>query len=87
MEEKSRELERLEKMKENLLGSRVDEDRFSGQANYISSYIHFGPIETLIDEMLDLNKIDSCIQYVYNCTEYMISLPTIEETVGAILVN
>lgn len=87
MEEKSRELERLEKMKENLLGSRVDEDRFSGQANYISSYIHFGPIETLIDEMLDLNKIDSCIQYVYNCTEYMISLPTLEESVEAILVK
>lgn len=87
MEEKSRELKRLEEMKENLLGSRVEEDRFSGQANYISSYIHFGPIETLIDEMLDLNKIDSCIQYVYNCTEYMISLPTMEESVEAILVN
>lgn len=87
MEEKSRELERLEKMKETLLGSRVDEDRFSGQTNYVSSFIHFGPIETLIDEMLDLNKIDSCIQYVYNCTEYMISLPTLEESVDAILVN
>lgn len=87
MEEKSRELKRLEDMKESLLGSRVDEDRFSGQANYISSFIHFGPIETLIDEMLDLNKIDSCIQYVYNCTEYMISLPTLEESVEAILVN
>lgn len=87
MEEKSRELKRLEDMKETLLGSRVDEDRFSGQANYVSSFIHFGPIETLIDEMLDLNKIDSCIQYVYNCTEYMISLPTLEESVEAILVN
>lgn len=87
MEEKSRELKRLEDMKETLLGSRVDEDRFSGQANYISSYIHFGPIETLIDEMLDLNKIDSCIQYVYNCTEYMISLPTLEESAEAILAN
>ena len=87
MEEKSRELKRLEDMKETLLGSRVDEDRFSGRANYISSYIHFGPIETLIDEMLDLNKIDSCIQYVYNCTEYMISLPTLEESAEAILVN
>ena len=87
MEEKSRELKRLEGMKETLLGSRVDEDRFSGQANYVSSFIHFGPIETLIDEMLDLNKIDSCIQYVYNCTEYMISLPTLEESVEAILVN
>lgn len=87
MEEKSRELKRLEDMKETLLGSRVDEDRFSGQANYVSSYVHFGTIETLIDEMLDLNKIDSCIQYVYNCTEYMISLPTIGESVEAILVN
>ena len=87
MEEKSRELKRLEDMKETLLGSRVDEDRFSGQANYISSFIRFGPIETLIDEMLDLNKIDSCIQYVYNCTEYMISLPTLEESAEAILVN
>lgn len=87
MEEKSRELKRLEDMKETLLGARVDEDRFSGKTNYVSSYIHFGPIETLIDEMLDLNKIDSCIQYVYNCTEYMISLPTLEESVEAILVN
>lgn len=87
MEGKSRELKRLEDMKESLLGSRVDEDSFSGGVNYISSYVHFGSIETLIDEMLDLNKIDSCIQYVYNCTEYMISLPTIGESVEAILVN
>lgn len=87
MEEKSRELKRLEDMKETLLGARVDENRFSGKTNYVSNYIHFGSIEALIDEMLDLNKIESCIQYVYNCTEYMISIPTLEESVEGILAN
>lgn len=85
MDEKNRELVRLKEMAESLLGSRVNDKEYQVDRNYMSSYIYLGTMESYLDSILDLNKIDTCIDYIHNCTEYLISLPTLDESVSSIL--
>lgn len=85
MDEKNRELVRLKEMAEGLLGSRVNDKEYQVDRNYMSSYIYLGTMEAYLDSILDLNKIDTCIDYIHNCTEYLISLPTLDESASSIL--
>lgn len=85
MDEKNRELVRLKEMAEGLLGSRVNDKEYQVDRNYMSSYIYLGTMESYLDSILDLNKIDTCIDYIHNCTEYLISLPTLDESTRSIL--
>lgn len=85
MDEKNRELVRLKEMAEGLLGSRVNDREYQVDRNYMSSYIYLGTMEAYLDSILDLNKIDTCIDYIHNCTEYLISLPTLDESTSKIL--
>lgn len=85
MDEKNRELVRLKEMAEGLLGSRVNDREYQVDRNYMSSYIYLGTMEAYLDNILDLNKIDTCIDYIHNCTEYLISLPALDESVSSIL--
>ena len=85
MDEKNRELVRLKEMAEVLLGSRVNDKEYQVDRNYLSSYIYLGTMEAYLDSILDLNKIDTCIDYIHNCTEYLISLPTLDESASSIL--
>ena len=85
MDENNRELVRLREMSEGLLGSRVNDKEYQVDRNYMSSYIYLGTMEAYLDSILDLNKIDSCIDYIHNCTEYLISLPTLDESASSIL--
>lgn len=85
MDEKNRELVRLKEMAEGLLGSRVNDRDYQVDRNYMSSYIYLGTMEAYLDSILDLNKIDTCIDYIHNCTEYLISLPTLDESTNSIL--
>ena len=85
MDEKNRELVRLKEMAEGLLGSRVNDKEYQVDRNYMSSYIYLGTMESYLDSILDLNKIDTCIDYIHNCTEYLISLPTLDESASSIL--
>lgn len=85
MDEKNRELVRLKEMAEGLLGSRVNDREYQVDRNYMSSYIYLGTMEAYLDSILDLNKIDTCIDYIHNCTEYLISLPTLDESTRSIL--
>lgn len=85
MDEKNRELKRFKEQTERLLGSRVREEEFQINRNYISSFIMLGSIEEIMYGILDFNKIDTCINYIHNYTEYMISLPTLDESANSIL--
>lgn len=85
MEDKNRELQAFKEQTAVLLGSRVNDVSYQVNRNYISSYIVFGSIDDITGQFLDLNKIDTCIQYVHNCIDYLISIPTIDESVSGIL--
>lgn len=85
MEDKNRELQAFKEQTAVLLGSRVNDVSYQVNRNYISSYIVFGSIDDITEQFLDLNKIDTCIQYVHNCIDYLISIPTIDESVSGIL--
>lgn len=85
LEEKNRELKDLKEQTEALLGSRINDTTYDVNRNYISSYITFGSIEDITNQFLDLNKIDTTIQYIHNCIEYLISVPTLDDSVSGIL--
>lgn len=85
MDDKNRELQAFKEQTAVLLGSRVNDVSYQVNRNYISSYITFGSIDDITNQFLDLNKIDTCIQYIHNYVEYLISTPTIDESVSAIL--
>ena len=83
-------LKELESHAENMFGYLVDDtqDFYGINRNYISPMIKLGSnIDQIMTEVTNYNRMADVIDYIHTYPDYIISLPTLEETIQAMQQN
>lgn len=83
-------LKELESHAENMFGYLVDDtqDFYGINRNYISPMIKLGSnIDQIMAEATNYNRMADVIDYIHTYPDYIISLPTLEETIQAMQQN